>query len=201
VGKPSDQSVSLTSPEAFSFDPLREGKLGLTKAYGSFLVEAASFCLHLNKHPNPVFVIVTGDTPTSGSLKWDEITEIHNHSFADEQEATEYGAYGVAAVIVLKLTGISHIARSAKGTGIDFWLGLGTDERGIFQSTARLEVSGILKGRDSRIAARKSTKLAQTARSDETSLPAYVAIVEFGRPEIRVAKRLGEEPMHEETPS
>jgi hypothetical protein len=199
VGKPSDQSLFLTTPEAFSFDPLREGKLGLTKAYGSFLVEAASFCLHLNEHLNPVLFIVTGDTPTSGSLEWDEITDTHDHSFADGQEATEYGAYGVAAVIVLKLTGIRQIARSAKGTGIDFWLGLGTDERGIFQSTARLEVSGILRGGDSSIAARKSTKLAQTTRSDETSLPAYVAIVEFGHPEIRVAKRLGEEPMRGET--
>lgn len=201
MGKPSDQSLFLTTPEAFSFDPLREGKLGLTKAYGSFLVEAASFCFHLNEHPNPVLVIVTGDTPTSGSLEWHEITDAHDHSFADEQEATEYGAYGIAVVVVLKLSGISHIARSAKGTGIDFWLGLGTDERGIFQSTARLEVSGILKGRDSRIAARRNTKLSQTARSDETSLPAYVAIVEFRRPEVRIAKRLGEEPMREETVS
>jgi hypothetical protein len=144
VGDPSDQSDFLTSPEAFSFDALREGKLGLTKAYGSFLVEAASFCLHLNQHPNPVLVIVTGYAPTSGSLAWDEITDAHDHSFADEQEATEYGAYGVAVVVVLKLTGTSHVARSAKGTGIDLWLGGGTDERGIFQRTARLEVSGIL---------------------------------------------------------
>jgi hypothetical protein len=200
VGKPSDQFLFLKTPEAFSFDWLRKGKLGLTKAYGCFLVEAASFCLHLNQHPNPVFVIITGtDTSTSVSLEWDEITDRHKYSFADEQEAAEYGAYGVAAIIVLKLTGIPHIARSAKGTGVDFWLGLGTDDRGIFQSTARLEVSGILRGSDGRIAARRNTKLSQTTRSDATSLPVYIAIVEFGRPEIRVAKRLGEEPTHEET--
>jgi hypothetical protein len=56
-----------------------------------------------------------------------------------------------------------------------------------------------VRGRDSRIAARGSTKLVQTVRSDATSLPAYVAVVEFGRPDIRVTKRLGEEATHEET--
>jgi hypothetical protein len=61
------------------------------------------------------------------------------------QEASEYGAYGVAITLALELTETAQVERSAKGTGIDYWLGDGRDERGIFQRTARLEVSGILR--------------------------------------------------------
>jgi hypothetical protein len=107
---------------------------------------------------------------------------------ADLQEATEYGAYGVALVIAVKITGIPFVERSAKETGIDYWLGDGADERGIFQRTARLEVSGILRGNDKQITARLKTKIIQTKRSDQTLLPAYAIIVEFAEPTARLTR-------------
>jgi hypothetical protein len=81
------------------------------------------------------------------------------------------------------------VERSAKGTGIDYWVGDGRDERGIFQRAARLEVSGILKGDKAKIAARFAQKTSQTRRSDKSEMPAYVVIVDFGGPEARFAKR------------
>ena len=120
------------------------------------------------------------------------MTERDEGTWADLQEATEYGAYGIAIIVVLPLTDTPRVERSAKGTGVDYWVGEGKDQRGIFQRAARLEVSGILKGNKTKVAARLVEKLAQTKRSDDAGLPAYVVIVDFGGPEVRFVKRTGE---------
>ncbi|MEC4819430.1 MAG: hypothetical protein SAK29_40100 [Scytonema sp. PMC 1069.18] len=67
---------------------------------------------------------------------------------ADTEVATEYGAYGIAALLMPYLTGLTVIERSIKGKslGFDFWLGSIDDPNTLFQRKARLEVSGIRKG-------------------------------------------------------
>jgi hypothetical protein len=175
-----------------SFDALKNGRLGISAVYGSFLAEAASHCLQCNDHVNPVLLSVTGDVCMPGSLKWRDVTERDEGTWADLQEATEYGAYGMAIIVVLRLTDTPRVERSAKETGVDYWMGEGKDQRGIFQRAARLEVSGILKGNKTKVAARLVEKVAQTKRSDHAGLPAYVVIVDFGGPEVRFVKRAGE---------
>lgn len=73
--------------------------------------------------------------------------------------------------------------RSAKGTGIDYWLG--DDAEGPpFQNKARLEVSGILRAEgnvETVVSGRVRAKQRQTQRSSGT-LPACVVVVEFGSP-------------------
>jgi hypothetical protein len=130
----------------------------------------------------------TGDFCMAGSLKWLDTNGQNQSTWADLQEATEYGAYGVAIVVALALTEPPKMERSAKGTGIDHWVGDSKDPRGIFQHGARLEVSGILKGDKTKIAARLTEKLAQARRSERSGLPAYVVIVEFCDPETRFVK-------------
>lgn len=176
----------------FSFGALRNGQLGISAVFGAFLAEAASHCLHLNDHVNPVVLFVTGDVCIPRSLKWCDVNEQSEGTWADLQEATEYGAYGIAIIVALALIETPRVERSAKGTGVDYWLGDGKDQRGIFQRAARLEVSGILKGDESKIAARLKEKLAQTKRSDTAGVPAYVVIVEFSRPEARFVKSKAE---------
>jgi hypothetical protein len=83
----------------------------------------------------------------------------------------------------LELTETAQVERSAKGTGIDYWLGDGREERGIFQRTAHLEVSGILLGDKRKLASRLREKVAQTQRSDQWELRVYAVIVEFIAPE------------------
>ena len=135
-----------------------------------------------------MLLYLPGDVSTPASLKWGEVNELAEGTWGDLQEATEYGAYGVAIIVALPLTGTPRVERSAKGTGVDYWLGNGNDPRGIFQRTARLEVSGILKGDQPKITARLREKLAQTKRSDKVGLAAYVVIVDFGGPEARFVK-------------
>jgi len=172
----------------FDFAPLKNGSLNIPKAYATFLAEAAAHCLALKQHSNPVQLSLTGDLRTAAMLDWGGVIE--GATYADLQEATEYGAYGIALVVALALTGITNVERSAKTTGVDYWLGGERSDDGIFQRAARLEISGILDGDDSKIATRMNIKLRQTNRSDESLLPAYVAIVEFRTPEPRFAKKV-----------
>ena len=170
------------------FEPLRSGALNLSKAYGAFLAESAAHCLTLRKHSNPVSSSTLATRRTRGTLDWGGV-EPPGGSYADLQEATEYGACGIALVIAVGITGMKSVERSVKGTGIDYWLGADLSADGIFQGAARLEVSGILDGDDAKIATRLMTKLRQTSPSDLSGLPAYVAVVEFRKPETRFVRK------------
>ena len=144
----------MTDEHCLNFASLTKGDVGISAAYGSFLAEAASYCLHLKKHANPVRLGLSGDYRSSGTLQWQSVAQSHLKTYGDVQEATEYGAYGIAIVVALYLTGMTGVERSAKGTGIDFWLRADDAGQNFFQHAARLEVSGILEGDESRIVAR-----------------------------------------------
>jgi hypothetical protein len=172
-----------------TFDSLIKGELGLTPSAGAYFAEAASYCLHLQEHANPVKLRLSGDFSFETFLKWIPIRNAHYQTHADLEESTEYGAYAVAIVVALKVTGFPCVERSAKGTGIDFWLVDRSDEHGVFQHSARLEVSGIFRGAEKAIAARASQKRLQTAPTDAQGFPVYVAIIEFSSPEATLSKK------------
>jgi len=117
-----------------------------------------------------------------------KVTEQIKKTWNDTQEMTEYGASGVAILLILKLTKYTVIERSRKGTGFDYWLG---DKNSLlpFQSSARLEVSGILKGDNTIFNSRVKQKLKQTFPTDSTNLPAYVVVVEFGLPKAKMVTK------------
>lgn len=108
-------------------------------------------------------------------------------SHNDLQDATEFGACGVAILTMCEITGWTIIEKSAKGTGFDYWLGA-TDENRVFHKKARLEVSGILRGDESIVDGRMRQKIVQTYISDG-EYPAYIVVVEFGSPLAKVVQR------------
>jgi hypothetical protein len=115
-----------------------------------------------------------------------EITLQMQSSWADIQEATEYGAAGLAILLVCPLVGLTVVQRSAKGTGVDYWLGEQEDDYP-FTNKARLEVSGILSGTASDRARRMREKQLQTASSHHSQVPAYIVIVEFSEPIVEIS--------------
>lgn len=104
--------------------------------------------------------------------------------------ATEYGAYGIAALLMPYITGLTVIERSIKGKnfGFDFWLGSIDNLSTLFQRKARLEVSGIRRGSKSIVESRVKMKLEQISPSDTLS-PGYVCVVEFGTPGTRIIEK------------
>ena len=90
-------------------------------------------------------------------------------------------------LVVHQLANLKVVKQSQKGTGFDFWLA--NEKYEGFKVSARLEVSGILKGSPTQIKQRMKEKMEQTKKSDQMQLPAYVVIVEFSQPHLKIVKR------------
>ncbi|QJE98788.1 hypothetical protein [Luteolibacter luteus] len=180
---PSSDSVGL------ALSSLKSGRKGISPAYGAALSEAASVCIANFNHSNPASMHVQDNANIIlADIIWEEPSEQIVRTWADLEVATEQGAYCLAALLVEKY-GLEVMQRSRKGTGFDFWLGPPDQELLLFQNLVRLEVSGILCGDDSSIAQRSRIKVEQTKRSDDTKIPAVIAVIEFSNPAARIIER------------
>lgn len=155
---------------------------GLSVRYGSFLAEGASVCLEHHSHPLQVALPVEGVIAESFELSRLMVNELSKNSFADLEEAVQFGAMGVAVMLINHEKGYK-VNRSWKGTGFDFWVGKNQDDYP-FENMLRMEVSGDLQGTDPELKVRLNRKLQQTIRSADSGLPAYAVIVEFSNPKI-----------------
>jgi hypothetical protein len=149
--------------------------------------EAASVCLDNQGHKSGKEIKIEGDLEGQFKLVWKEITQQIRSSRNDLEDAVEGGAYCLAMLVIEKLTSLKVTKQSQKRTGFDYWLGEG-NEPGI-QGLARLEVSGILKGTKGQINQRLKEKMRQTQKSDNLNIPAYIVIVEFSQPIMKIKKR------------
>lgn len=173
------------------------GALSVSKGWGGAMEEAGAMCFHDRGHSSGVVMKVdlkVGKPSASEcSIHWTPLTPDMVRTWNDLQDASEVGAYGIALLLMTRLTEYTTLERSKKGPGFDYWLGFKTsDEMFPFQRKARLEVSGILDGTDSQIRSRVKEKLEQTQQSDnlpDGPYPAYVVVVEFGRPVSQVVRR------------
>lgn len=180
---------------------------GLDRQKGNNLANAAGVCLEDRNHAPGVQLNIRGIASNQSPVTWSATTAQIRRTWADMQEATEKGAEGVAVLLTIQEIGQSVLLRSMKGTAVDYWLGdrdvtnvsvverEKTDELRLFLEDddlvvrARMEVSGILNGNDSLVRSRRNEKLDRISRTDPSALPAYVVVVEFGRPLAEVTRK------------
>lgn len=151
------------------------------------MAEAAGVCLEEIPHSRGTQLTVRASFQNSYGLDWPEVTEQVRRTFADLREATEFGAEGVAILLIKEETDYTTIERAAIGTHIDRWLGYESDTP-YFQRRARLETSGILRGNDADIRGRMGEKRDRLSLSDNP-LPAFVVVVEFSHPLAEVGEK------------
>lgn len=163
---------------------------GWSLTFGATCAEAAAVCLEGQGHGMPVTLQIDGCKSGTVALQWTAIDDTIRRFNADQEVATEYGAYGIAALIMPHLTRLTIIERSVKGKGFgfDFWLGDINDAAPLFQRKARLEVSGIRRGSETLVQSRVNMKLKQISPSDVVA-PGYVVVVEFGTPKARIVEK------------
>jgi len=149
--------------------------------------EAAAVCLDAQNHNSGKLIVVEGDLQGQFELIWSEVTQQMKDSRSDMDYTVESGAYCLAMLVIEKLTSLKVTKQSQKRTGFDYWLGKEKNQ-GLKQHS-RLEVSGILKGSKGQINQRLKEKVEQTKKSDNLNIPAFIVIVEFSRPLIKVKKR------------
>lgn len=168
---------------------LSNGMPGLEKAIGMVFANTAAVCLENQSHSPGVLISVDGTFSSKEGLTWTPVTRQMRDSYKDLQEATEWGASGVAIALLEKLTGLVVLERSIKGTGFDYWIGAKeTSDQPLFQGKTRLEISGILCGGENALSVRVRRKKKQVGTSSKT-VPAYVAVIEFGKPQGRLIKK------------
>jgi len=146
----------------------------------------ASYCFRRSRRSGPIVLRLRyerrDDALTVGVHR---ITAAVKRAFADEPDAAEHGAYGVALLVAATQMRLRFAARSFKGTGFDFFMyapdaPTDTDDD-IFAGTWGLEATGILKGDDTEIKKRLKLKREQVALAAKVR-PVLIAVVEFSRP-------------------
>lgn len=168
---------------------LQQGLPAITPAFGAALTEACAICLSEQGHHSGVVLTVQGDFLNKLPLLYPEVTAQMRRCWNDREYTTEQAAYGVALLLIQRLTDFTVIERSRKGTGFDYWLGNASSlEEQPFRKTARLEVSGIRRGNYQQIRSRVKLKSEQVRPTDNLA-PAYIVVIEFSRPLAQVVER------------
>src|SRR6266542_2539686 len=91
---------------------------------GRSLAQAAAVCLNHHGHRSGTVLKVHGEFDELIGLEWSfAVTPVLRHYWNDLVEATEYGAYAMAILLMHSLTGLQVAKRSGQGTGFDWWLG------------------------------------------------------------------------------
>jgi hypothetical protein len=102
---------------------LEEGCPALTPDRGRSLAEAAAVCLESAGHElQAEMIVVAGNDPSVFTILRPNVTQQMRLCYNDPEEATEQGACAVAILIVRRLTGLTIVEQSRKGTGFDYWL-------------------------------------------------------------------------------
>lgn len=184
----------MTSENKLHLAALESGMPGLTPACAKVLIEAAAVCLEEKKHKTGVLLSLSGLSTDAVVLEWNEVDEQQRNAHHDLQDATEYGACGLAILLVKQLTGKVVLQRSRKGSGFDYWVGdesssevgdENSSDADLFAGKARLEISGILEGSRNSLNARVKQKKIQIQPSRHMA-PGLVAVAEFSNPIIHV---------------
>lgn len=163
---------------------LKNGLPGVTSAIAQSAAEAAAVCWEQGGLSNSLDLSVSGFFQSTLRVSRLTCTAQMRNAYSDFREAVEFGAYAVAITIILEFTQYTIIKRSWTGTGFDWWLG-DKDDR-YFRESARLEISGILRGDEVAVTRRVKQKLDRLSKYN-SPLPAYVVVAEFSQARAEVA--------------
>jgi len=166
---------------------IRDGLPGISPVTAAHLYESFMVCMNYHAHSETVLLPVDGQKENSTLIWKNQCDDTILRTYADMQYTTEHGAVCLAVMLTKAYTPYTVIERSRKGTGFDYWLG--NQDSLLFQRKARLEVSGILKGNDSIMTSRYKAKAIQIKQSDDTNIPAFIAVIEFGKPKAIYKQR------------
>ena len=168
---------------------LEKGLPAITKSMGITFVEAGVYCFHQANHKSGVEIKIEGAFRTSFEIIWNnQITSQLLRTWNNTKEATEYGAVGIAILLIERLLNLTIVMRSREGTGIDYWLGkMGKNDLPIIK--AGLEISGIqeVKGSNT-INARLTLKKKQVEKTKQKGIPVYIIVIEFKSPQAKIIK-------------
>jgi len=165
-------------------ESLATGIPAITDEMVGFYMQNCMVCFHLNGHKSGVRLRVKhGDENDHHRVLWSgEVTEEVLRAIAEPIQATNHGACAIALLLVRELTEFTAVEQAAIGTTIDYHIALkGRSDDLLFNDTARLEVSGILKENPSNSVEQRLKRKIKRLKPKEGP-PALIVIVEFSEP-------------------
>jgi len=170
-------------------DSLVTGIPAMTPACAGYFKEACMVCLDSQDHSSGVGLSVDwGGDNEDLTVRWlDTVDSQTRAAHRDLRKATDPAACAIALLLVRELTDYTAIEQAVIGTTVDYFLARQPlDDTLMFNCTARLEASGILKEKGSNtVEARVKEKL---ARLKHEGLPALIVIVEFANPKSKMVQ-------------
>ena len=160
---------------------------GLTQAIAQQQTEGARVCLDRHHFPPAMFQIHGSKRVIETIVNWVQTDERIQRAWANENYATEHGAYACVLAAVELVCGLISVSRAETGTGADFYLAPPDTAFNDLENHVRLEVSGVSRGGASAVAARLTKKLEQANRGN-SNLPAIAGVVGFEAGLIRLAR-------------
>lgn len=165
---------------------MAERHSGLTEALADMQTEAAGVCLGRHHHSPTEFDLHRHDVCMAAVVKWKQADERVRRAYANDTEATEFGACACVLAAVELIGGLVAIARAENGTGADYYIAPRGTTIEDLEGTVRLEVSGVDQGSESTVNNRLKEKLVQ-ASAGNSSLPAMAGVVGFKAKLIKLA--------------
>ena len=165
----------------------------LAPGYATAMLEAAIVCMADQNHQSGVNLPVTiNDQGDKNNIRvnWSlEISENIYKSYQEPSRTTDYGTMCIAVLLsTILVKNCSAVEPTIGNNGFDFYLCDEEDEYNFY--LARLEVSGIRKeSKTNTVEKRGNIKKQQTRRSDNSGLPAYICVTEFGAPKATYVKK------------
>ncbi len=151
---------------------------GLTPAVADCYVEAARVCLDRH-HSSPTRIeIRNGKTESAAVLDWDSTDDRTRTAWANETDATAFGAYACVIAAVELTNGLYAIRRAETLTGADYYVALAGQGMDDLEDCLRLEVSGTNRGLTAALEYRLRQKVQQT-KDGASNLPALAGVVGF----------------------
>lgn len=170
-----------------NLDDLKIGQPGLSPDIAKFLVEAAVVCLVEQGHQSGVTLKTEGDIQENIQIMWsNKINDQIKRGWKDTNEAAEYGATAIAALLIFMFEQLVIFERLPQTGDADYYL----QEVATGDITAMLEVSGIWKETKGNTPSTrvniKRNKLMKTASAQ--NLPTFIIVTEFGKPQSKISK-------------
>ena len=184
----------MTETVVLDLDKLNQALPRVRASFVDYIYDAAVFLLHHHRHQTGLRCEVRNleETLNFATLVWTRpYLECMINTFGDTGYAVEFAAEGIACLTIRATTKYTAIKRSQRNDGVDFWLAENGDlDKFTFQFAARMESKGITEARNpSDIKAKVDQGINQSKRSDETRLPAYIIVTDFGKPVIVMVQR------------
>jgi hypothetical protein len=182
--EPDLAEASVNMPE-LAFHDLASRHPGVTVGVSQSYSEAARVCLDRH-HLSPTNFAVQHVEAQEAQARWEVSDERLKRGWANETDATEWGAYALALAAIELTTGMVAVSRAETRTGADYYIGASSDSADDLEVLYRVEVSGVDRGNESALATRLRQKIQQAAAGN-SNLPAIAVVVGFAAKRIRVA--------------